>query len=428
MKKLYLLLILCAITFSTMAQTKYDPLRFEIGVTNNRIELRDLERTFNLSDMNSFGVRLAAELYVSPSFNTALSFSRGKLRFEDVFRGTVTDLDARLTYKFNNGYILKEDSRVAPFISSGFGVTNLDDQEYFFGEFQTNHPMIPFAAGINWRLNTKTDLVTQATFKKAIDDTYNYMQYSIGVKFTFKRDLDSDQDGTLDRDDACPEEAGPSTNNGCPLPDNDEDGIANMYDACPDVAGTMNGCPDTDGDKVPNIYDACPNTAGDPALGGCPDSDNDGVTDAQDPCPNTYGTVNGCTQEAIDAMSPESEEQIKVRLIEAAENVLFELDKATLTQASYEPLNDILKVLQENPEIKLDINGHADSTGSEEYNYQLSKERAETVRKFFIDKGIAANRLMAEGFGERAPRTDNTSSGERALNRRVDIDFIISNQ
>src|SRR5690606_5935217 len=113
-----------------------------------------------------------------------------------------------------------------------------------------------------------------------------------------------------------------------------------------------------------------------------------------DPCPNTYGTVNGCSQEAIEAMVPESDEHIKVKLIEAAENILFKLDEATLTQASYEPLNDILRVLQSNPEIKLDINGHADSTGSADYNYQLSKRRAETVRKYFLDKGIAANRLM----------------------------------
>jgi outer membrane protein OmpA-like peptidoglycan-associated protein len=189
----------------------------------------------------------------------------------------------------------------------------------------------------------------------------------------------------------------------------------------------MNGCPDSDGDKVPDIYDVCPDVAGDPALGGCPDSDNDGVVDSQDPCPNTYGTINGCTQQAIEAMMPESEKSIKVQLIEAAEDVLFELDKATLTAGSYDALDDILKVLQNNPDMKIDINGHADSTGSEDYNYQLSKKRAETVRNYFIEKGIASNRLMAEGFGERAPRTGNSTSGERALNRRVDIDFIINN-
>ncbi|KYG72727.1 OmpA family protein [Roseivirga echinicomitans] len=428
MKKIYLLLILSLFTLSTTAQTKYDPIRFEVGVTNNKIELKELERPFDLSNLNAFGIRVASELYINPSFNAALSATRGKLRFDNIFRGTVTDLDARLTYKFNNGYILPEDARVSPFISSGFGMTNLDDQEYYFGEFQESHAMIPFAAGLNWRVNPKTDLVTQATFKNSIDDTYNYMQYSLGVKFTFKRNKDSDEDGVFDRDDACPEMAGPISNNGCPLDDDDNDGVANIYDACPNVAGTLNGCPDTDGDTVPDIYDACPNTAGDPALGGCPDSDNDSVVDSQDPCPNTYGIINGCTQQAIESMIPESEEHIKVKLIEAAENILFELDEATLTQASYEALNDILNVLQNNPSMKLDINGHADNTGSVDYNYQLSKNRAETVRKYFIGKGIAANRLMAEGFGERAPRTDNDTSGERALNRRVDIDFIISNK
>lgn len=427
MKKIIILLTFLCIGAMAMGQTSYDRWRFEIGTTHNKLRQNYDDGMFNFSDIDHVGFRVAADYYINPSLNAELALSRGKMQHENEFRALITDVVTRLTYKFNNGYIMKEDAFFAPFLSTGFGITNMQDQEYFYGEYDGTHALIPFAAGFNLNINDKTSLVTQATYKNTIDDTYSYLQYNIGVKFSFQKDTDSDGDGIIDRKDACPDVAGVGENNGCPLADDDNDGVANIYDACPNVAGTMNGCPDSDGDKVPDIYDACPNTAGNPALGGCPDSDNDGVADAQDPCPNTYGTVNGCTQQAIDAMNPQSEETIKVKLIEAAQDILFELDKATLTQGSYEALDDILKVLQENPNIKLDINGHADSTGSADYNYQLSKKRAETVRQYFIDKGIAANRLMSEGFGEKAPKTGNSSSGERALNRRVDIDFVINN-
>lgn len=425
MKKLFTIALLCISTLM-MGQTKEDPIRFTLGVTHNKLDMTYYESMFNFSDVDNVGFRVGAEAYLSPSLNAALNIGRGKLKHEQLFRALVTDVNANLYYKFNNGYIMDENARFAPFLGAGVGITNMQDQDFFWDELDGTHVTIPMTAGVNIRMNDKTSLTTAATYHNTIDDSYNYLQYNLGVKFTFQRDKDQDGDGVLDRIDPCPEEAGPYSNGGCPLADDDNDGVPNVNDTCPLVAGSINGCPDTDGDMVPNIYDACPNTKGRAENGGCPDTDNDGVVDSQDPCPDTYGTMNGCTQEAIAAMLPDSEEQVRVKLIESAENILFELDKASLTAASTEPLNDILTVLKRNPGIKLDINGHADSQGSKDYNYQLSRERAQTVKQWFINNGIAEGRLMAEGYGERAPRTDNTNPGERALNRRVDIDFVIS--
>lgn len=427
MKKIFILTLLCISTL-VMGQTKEDPLRIQLGVTHSGVDTWYYENMYDFSDLDNVGFSVGAELYVNPSFNTSLIVSRGKMKYEDNFRALVTDVRANVIYKFNNGYIMKENARVAPFLGIGFGITNKQDQEYFFDEFDGTHAMMPYTGGINFRLNKKVDLMASATWNNTIDDSYNYMQYGLAAKVSLQRDKDKDGDGVLDRNDPCPDEFGPYSNNGCPLLDDDNDGVPNVDDTCPLVPGSINGCPDSDGDMVPNIYDACPNTMGRAENGGCPDTDNDGVVDAQDPCPEVYGEMGGCTQGALEAMLPTSVEVIKVKLIEAAENILFELDKAELTQASYEPLNDILDVLQANPAIKLDINGHADSQGSESYNYNLSKERAETVKQWFVDKGIDKKRLMAEGYGERAPRTDNDTPGERALNRRVDIDFVISNK
>ena len=410
-----------------IGQTEYDRFRYEIGVTHNKLDLRYNDGMFNFSDIDNVGFRVAGSYYINSSLNAELAVSRGKLKHENEFDALVTDVATRLTYKFNNGYIMDEDAFFAPFLSAGMGITNMQDQLFFFDEFDGTHVMIPLAVGFNLNVNDRTAIVTQGTYKNTIDDTYNYLQYNIGVKFSLQSDNDSDGDGIIDRRDNCPEVAGDSSNNGCPLEDDDNDGVANIYDACPNIAGTINGCPDIDGDMVPDIYDACPTVAGKAELGGCPDSDNDGVVDAQDPCPNTYGTVNGCTQQAVQAMVPDSRAEVQYRLIEAADMILFELDKAELTAASYEALDDITMILKNNPEIKLDINGHADSTGSTDYNYQLSKRRADAVKNYFINKGIVSSRLMSEGYGERAPRTGNQTSGQRALNRRVDIDFVIRN-
>ena len=428
MKKLIILTLLLCFSTLAMSQTEYDRWRYKLGVTHMGLDIRYNDGQYNFSDLHNVGFIVGTEYYINPSLNAALNVSRGKVRHEREFRGLVTDADVRLTYKFNNGYIMKEDAFFAPYLSAGMGFTHLKEQEYFYDEFEGGHAMIPLAIGANMKVNDKTDVYTEAALKKSLDDSYNYTQFNIGVKFSLKKDKDSDNDGLIDRKDECPEVAGPSTNNGCPLADDDNDGVPNLYDACPTIPGSIDGCPDQDGDKVPDMYDVCPTKAGSPETAGCPDRDEDGVIDSQDPCPNKFGTMNGCTLEDYQNIAPESEESIKVQLIEAAENILFELDEATLTEGSYEPLKDILVVLRENPEIKLDINGHADSTGSSDYNMNLSQERAETVKEYFIENGIAESRLMAQGFGERAPRTDNDTSGERALNRRVDIDFIISNK
>ncbi len=105
---------------------------------------------------------------------------------------------------------------------------------------------------------------------------------------------DRDRDGVKDPDDACPDEPGQPSANGCP--DRDLDGIADNADACPDQAGVpeLNGCPnpqtnDRDGDGVLDADDACPDANGSVRTRGCPDRDSDGVQDGQDACPDVWG-------------------------------------------------------------------------------------------------------------------------------------------
>jgi len=127
---------------------------------------------------------------------------------------------------------------------------------------------------------------------------------------------DSDSDGFIDAEDACPNEGDKGwglQSNGCPVPppDRDSDGVPDHQDRCPDDVGPiqLQGCPDGDGDGIPNIDDGCPDDSGPLSNNGCPltitntpnpeDSDGDGVPNSEDRCPNDYGPKDnqGCPYE-----------------------------------------------------------------------------------------------------------------------------------
>jgi OOP family OmpA-OmpF porin len=136
-----------------------------------------------------------------------------------------------------------------------------------------------------------------------------------------------------------------------------------------------------------------------------PDTDRDGVVDASDRCPNTPvgDTVDsaGCS--------------LTMRL-----EVLFDTNSATIKPESYPELDRMIRFLRETvPSAVGVIEGHTDSSGSDEYNMQLSQRRADAVMKYLVDGGVPANRLRARGYGESQPVADNSTPEGRAQNRRV---------
>ncbi len=232
--------------------------------------------------------------------------------------------------------------------------------------------------------------------------------------------LDSDKDGVPDYKDKCPYTLWevPVDENGCEY-DTDKDTIPDYRDKCPNTpAGVMvddDGCPlDADNDGVPNDIDKCPNTPAGMEVdaNGCPkDSDKDGVPDYMDKCPNTPEgyTVNkdGC-------------------FVAATLKVYFDFNSAKIKPQYYPEIEKFAKFLKKNPKIKVEIQGHTDSIGSDEYNLKLSQKRAEAVRDLLIKKyGISPDRLTAKGYGETKPIAPNSTPEGRAKNRRVEAVLII---
>jgi outer membrane protein OmpA-like peptidoglycan-associated protein len=247
---------------------------------------------------------------------------------------------------------------------------------------------------------------------------------------------DMDGDGILDDVDNCPKEPedkdGFQDQDGCPDLDNDGDGIPDTADKCPmepedhDGYQDEDGCPepDNDADGLSDRLDHCPNEPEDrdgfQDEDGCPDPDNDkdGIPDSTDQCPNEFGVPpDGCPKKYNLVVVTEKK-------IELKQTVYFDFNKATIKPVSFPLLDDVAQAMKDNPKIKVEVQGHTDSVGDDNYNLKLSQSRAESVRNYLIKKGISSDRMAAKGYGENVPIADNRTKEGRDQNRRVE--FVIT--
>ncbi len=226
-------------------------------------------------------------------------------------------------------------------------------------------------------------------------------------------DTDTDGDGVEDRLDQCPDtpDGVPVDYKGCPK-DSDGDGVYDNMDKCPDtpkgVRVDSDGCPeDSDGDGVYNYLDECPGTPAGVEVDskGCPkDSDKDGVLDSMDECPKTPkgAKVNSAGCWVLDS-------------------VLFDINKATIKSGFYSELDNVVNILNNEPDLKVELQGHTCNLGSDVYNLQLSDKRARSVMEYIVSKGIDQTRVSAKGYGETKPFASNDTEEGRKANRRVQI-------
>ncbi len=259
-------------------------------------------------------------------------------------------------------------------------------------------------------------------------------------------EFDNDNDGLADMVDRCPNDPEDFDNfqdpDGCPDPDNDGDGILDVSDRCPlqpedfDGIDDADGCPDadpiavdTDRDGLLDDVDQCPlqpeDIDGFQDADGCPDEDNDqdGILDINDLCPMDPENFNGVKD---DDGCPDAQKVVVTKdRIHILEKVLFVTAKAEIVEKSYSILQEVTDTLLTNPQITLvKIEGHTDSRGSESYNLDLSNRRANAIRDFLVERGIAPERLDAEGFGELSPLVPNDSPENMEKNRRVEFHIL----
>jgi OOP family OmpA-OmpF porin len=195
--------------------------------------------------------------------------------------------------------------------------------------------------------------------------------------------------------------------------DPDHDGIVGDADKCPNEPEDKDGFQDEDG---------CPD----------PDNDGDGIPDVADKCPNEPETKNGYQDE--DGCPDELPAKLK-QFTGVIQGINFRVGDSALQASSNTTLDKAVAVLKEFGDLKLEIQGHTDdqpmkSGGKFANNLALSQARAESVKAYFVSKGIVEARLTAKGYGDTVPVEDPKAltggklNAARAKNRRVEFKLV----
>ncbi len=179
--------------------------------------------------------------------------------------------------------------------------------------------------------------------------------------------------------------------------DRDGDGIRDLEDYCPDVFGVEpRGCPtvcidDNDADGLPNPEDKCPND---------PESRNG------------FEDTDGCPDEVPPELS---------QLAGIMVGINFDTDKDTITSGSKSRLDNAVAVMKKYPSLRVEVIGHTDGHGGYRHNMDLSRRRAEAVKRYIVEQGVDTSRIETRGAGPDEPIDSNTTADGRAKNRRIEF-------
>jgi OOP family OmpA-OmpF porin len=331
--------------------------------------------------------------------------------------------------------------RITPFVVVGFGKlggastpmgTDIDPALHFgLGA------KYALSEAVGLRLDLRDNMAQKvSTATEVVDDgaMTSHWEVSLGVTLALEArhrcraeneaPKDSDGDGFSDDRDRCPLQPGIAPD-GCPDKDSDGDSVLDSKDLCPAQPGPVNlgGCPvqDTDGDGVPNDYDKCPTEPG--PLNGCPDldPDHDGVPVPADKCPDKPETKNGFDDD--DGCPDEIPEKVR-KFTGVVKGIEFDTGKDTIRAVSEPVLTSALVIFTEYPKTRIEISGHTDDVGQHDANVELSKKRAESVKAWFVAKGVDPSRIETRGAGPDEPIADNKGPTGRQKNRRIEFKLL----
>ena len=439
MKKIVLSLLTTCIILTSFGQSKDNVRPSALGISFffNDFSTAQRIRSTSLSTVLS-NKQWAKFKEMDPGI--AVSFFRGlrdHIDFAATLAGSFVDYPIPDRPSTTNSFLLEADASfqfkltseaylLQPYFSAGVGAHKY---KVYYGAF------VPVGVGLKLNLMDEASLFINSQYRIPVTDesgAYHFF-YNFGISGNISKKKeapvktvqipqakDTDGDGIIDDNDKCVDVPGVAKYEGCPVPDTDKDGINDDNDKCPIVPGIAKyeGCPipDTDKDGVNDEEDKCPQEAGVARYEGCPvpDADGDGVNDEEDKCPQVEGLKEnqGC---------PAIKEEVINKVNYAAQNILFVTGKYILQAGSAKGLNEVAKILNENKDLKISIEGHTDNVGDAARNQTLSENRAKAVAAYFTSKGIDASRITVVGYGEDQPVAENNTADGRKKNRRVEM-------
>jgi outer membrane protein OmpA-like peptidoglycan-associated protein len=190
---------------------------------------------------------------------------------------------------------------------------------------------------------------------------------------------------------------------------------------CPgrELLGTPCEVLDSDGDGVFDYMDKCPDTPSGVKVDkdGCPLPVAAQPAPAPAPAPAAAAAVAPAVAAAVAAAAEPAPPPVMPELRGAN----FDFDRAVIRREDTESLDQSVATLKEWGDVKVEVAGHTDNWGPDDYNQGLSLRRANAVRNYLTSKGIAADRLIVRGYGESRPVADNATAAGRFMNRRVEL-------
>lgn len=382
-------------------------------------------------------VSVMAGRYLSSGFDfrtqgTIGPMTQYPLGIEQTEKSYLFDMSYQLVFKLNNGVILKENGAIGPYGLVGIG-----------GSFAPNHPdaYIPLGGGIKFRINHQFSLKLETIRKISLNRDYQNIEHAIAFIYNLpsktaqipeepeplKEELiaelllpaDTDLDGLIDLNDACPEVPGLVKYQGCPAdptPVNSEPSLVDVYTQ-PDSAILA---PSTDRPEVPT-YD--PYALPEPELvitelSTTPAAEPVAESIEEQPSIPTMKTKE--VKPAVELVCADAKAAIT-----AIGPVRFSLGSDQLTMGALENLDDIAQILRSCPQARLVLQGHTDDSGNTERNLVLSIMRAYRVKYYLVyTHGISQQRIISDGLGDAEPLASNDSLIGRERNRRVDFTLI----
>ncbi|MBU1099662.1 MAG: OmpA family protein [Bacteroidetes bacterium] len=416
------------------------PLDLEIGAGFGKMNGKDNNENSYSANLIPIDVRLLFSPVESDDWNPYLYGGIGLLSYSADVKSSlggaaspqpVEEDGITAVIPFGLGAEFKLSDELLLDVAAGINYSFADDLNYYakgdFNDAYWNFGLGLLFAPENPNADNDNDGLTNAEEKELGTDPNNADTDGDGLRDgeefkTFKTDplnADSDKDGLNDYDEVKKHKTNPN------MMDTDNDGL-NDYDELMKHKTDPN-VPDTDGDGLNdgdevNKYKTSPFKT---------DTDMDGLEDGEEVMKYTTDPLNADTdggtvqdgQEVKNGTNPKdaSDDVPKMEIVFEIDNILFDFDKAIVTSAGAEILDEVASIMETNEEVTIKLIGHTCDIGSKAYNMKLSEKRAKAAHNYLVKKGVDEAKIAVEWVGEDSPLVPNNSKANRMKNRSVEV-------